>query len=580
MAAVGEYLVEEILLTLPPKALMRFKCASKGWYALINNPSVANIKIPLSMSLLTRDEAVHMVAHCNGIICLLLSKKFQVILWNPAIQEFKLLPPSPYLHDLDVSDSDDFYPKYIQGFGYDAKLNEHKFVNIALSCASEVRGDGYNIHNRPKAAIYSLSTDSWKKINTNALETETTVFRPESFQIQFKEMFYWLGHERHKELDILDSEDLIIRQVIILLDIQNEVFYDIMLPDCFYKPWVITSCMTLRVWNESLALFVLVDEQLEGLRAEVECSFVVWVMDELGGPTGASWTKHVTLEPTEKPLGFLNSNDIFLGDFMGLVCSYDLGSKRIEEEIFRQNLPYTVFLSDYYSSDDIAAVAYVKSIVTVMEAHNKLDIRDNSSVANLSPLPYFPLSPSIADREWHSYSIWVIPPYDVSLRIKKVMEGLRTEFGGPDNEPHIPIVVSIRMTYENVLDKFRSLCSENLHSFQAKINLLGTKDFYYQCISLLIDISTEAFSQFRYTIAICNEHFGFYWYSAGRRPHLSLLYGNLTEEERKVALEKVSILDESISSLSFTISQLALYKINYRDTTLKSWEKIAEYNLP
>lgn len=66
---------------------------------------------------------------------------------------------------------------------------------------------------------------------------------------------------------------------------------------------------------------------------------------------------------------------------------------------------------------------------------------------------------------------------------------------------------------------------------------------------------------------------------AGVRPLLSLHYGYLTEEEQKTAEEKIKILDESITSMSVPITRLALYKIDYKDTTLKSWEKIAEYPL-
>ncbi|PRQ48521.1 putative F-box domain, RNA ligase/cyclic nucleotide phosphodiesterase [Rosa chinensis] len=638
MAEVDEDLVEKILSTLPPKALMRFKCASKGWYALINDPrfvanhlsyynsnskrlllmkkrlvskdnkdtanetaeeeeeelvfsllnlcnndddidngedsiivsSVEDIKIPFCMSLKTRGEAVHIVGHCNGIICLLLVKSFQVLLWNPAIQEFKLLPPFPYLPDDDWYE--DVWSRYVQGFGYDPKLNEYKVVNIGLVSPSEMRDDGYDIYNPPKAAIYTLSTDSWRKINTNAFETETTVLRPESFQIQFKQIFYWLGHEQHKELIAFDRYEDLTGPVIILLDIENEVFHDIMLPECLYHPWVFTDGMELRVWNESPALFVLV-VGLQGYKPEDEYSFVIWVLDELGGPKGA-WTKHLTLDPTEKPLAFLNSNEIFINDFMKLVLSYDLGSESLKDFLI-QNTPYsTRQICD--ESDDIVAVVYVKSIVSVLGAH-KLESRNNSSAVNFSPLTHFPSGPSIVDRELHSYSIWAIPPNDVSFRIKKLMEGLRAEFGGPEIKPHITVVGSIRMTYEDVLNKFRSLPSKYFRAYQAKVNLVVTSNFYHQCVSLLIDSSTEVSHQLDCTTRICTAHWGFH---SGGRPYLSLLYGNLTEEERKIALEKVSSLDKNISSLSFTISQLAVYKIDYRDITLKSWEKIAEYALP
>ena len=62
-------------------------------------------------------------------------------------------------------------------------------------------------------------------------------------------------------------------------------------------------------------------------------------------------------------------------------------------------------------------------------------------------------------------------------------------------------------------------------------------------------------------------------------PHLSILYADLSDEDKKKAQEKASILDESITSLSFPVTRLALYKTDTEDKTLKSWEKIAECTL-
>jgi len=72
--------------------------------------------------------------------------------------------------------------------------------------------------------------------------------------------------------------------------------------------------------------------------------------------------------------------------------------------------------------------------------------------------------------------------------------------------------------------------------------------------------------------------FSFYDHSA-YMPHMSILYADLTDEEKKKAQEKAYILDESIGNLSFQISRLALYKTDTEDKSLKSWEKIEEYNL-
>lgn len=62
-------------------------------------------------------------------------------------------------------------------------------------------------------------------------------------------------------------------------------------------------------------------------------------------------------------------------------------------------------------------------------------------------------------------------------------------------------------------------------------------------------------------------------------PHLSLLYGDLTDEEKGRAVERVKIHDQDICNLSFEVSRLALYKTDTEDKTLKSWETVADWNL-
>ncbi|KAL6146481.1 hypothetical protein ACLB2K_057160 [Fragaria x ananassa] len=163
--------------------------------------------------------------------------------------------------------------------------------------------------------------------------------------------------------------------------------------------------------------------------------------------------------------------------------------------------------------------------------------------AGSSLLEHSSFPSSIGDNEWHSYSVWAIPPDDVCLKVRKVIQGLRSEFGGPEIEPHITVVGSIRMTHAEVLNKFRSLQSCIPSGYKAIVNCMVIWSFYYQCVSLLIDSSfdneDESYKLWRAT-GFCGSCFGF---KNGVRPHLSLLYGNLTEEERTRAQEKVSILD-------------------------------------
>lgn len=86
--------------------------------------------------------------------------------------------------------------------------------------------------------------------------------------------------------------------------------------------------------------------------------------------------------------------------------------------------------------------------------------------------------------ERQTYSLWAIPTDDVSWRIKKLMEGLRAEFGGPEIEPHITLTGSIRLSPDDVLNKFEAL-EDPIQGYVPKVEAVITRRSYYQCVCIL-----------------------------------------------------------------------------------------------
>ncbi|CAL5214239.1 unnamed protein product [Lathyrus oleraceus] len=171
------------------------------------------------------------------------------------------------------------------------------------------------------------------------------------------------------------------------------------------------------------------------------------------------------------------------------------------------------------------------------------------------------------------YSVWAIPPEDVCYRLTSLMTTLGSEFRGPHFEPHMTVVGAIELTPDDALNKLRS-ASEGVKAFQVTVDRVATGTFFYQCVYLLLHPTPQIVE----TNAHCCSHFG-YTNSTPYMPHVSLLYGDLTDEEKQKAQERANILDDTLSGLSFQISRLALYKTDTKDKTLKSWEKIAECTL-
>ncbi|KAF3638905.1 Cyclic phosphodiesterase [Capsicum annuum] len=331
-----------------------------------------------------------------------------------------------------------------------------------------------------------------------------------------------------------------------------------------------------------------------------------------------------------------------------------------------------------------------------------------------------------AENKTDVYSVWGLPSEEVSNRVKKLMNGLRSEFGGAQFEPHVTVVGAIKLSEEEARDKFRKGCGEVKKVYSGTVEKVDVGTFFYQCVYLLLHPTTEAGSCvttlrrkrcFRVTcyglsaltrssrlahaaaealvtiaqvIAGALVHgaalarlyslapmlpepceFVPSWYTqvhsenwtkkecysesskflqfvadvnlfthrsvnmlrfyyllafksltnltseflqasyilifnllllpkflqvcltsarfeslmlvfviiAAYMPHMSLLYADLTDEEKKKAQEKAYILDESIDNMSFQITRLALYKTDTEDKSLESWEKIEEYNL-
>uniref|UniRef100_A0A0D3G9T8 Cyclic phosphodiesterase n=1 Tax=Oryza barthii TaxID=65489 RepID=A0A0D3G9T8_9ORYZ len=89
------------------------------------------------------------------------------------------------------------------------------------------------------------------------------------------------------------------------------------------------------------------------------------------------------------------------------------------------------------------------------------------------------------------------------------------------------------------------------------------------CVYLLLEPTPEVVEASDH----CCGHFG-YERSTPYMPHVSLLYGDLTDEEKEVARKKVEEIDKEICGLQFEISELALYMTDTEDKSLESWELV------
>ncbi|EOY19949.1 F-box and associated interaction domains-containing protein [Theobroma cacao] len=196
-----EILVMEILLRLPVKSLIRFKCVCKSWCFSFQTPYFITNHKNDNLNLLFKDfkisrfsllsaetkikrhggpdvefnlkvkENIHMPVSicnssrsrltvsgvCNGLLCL--QDGYRITLWNPSTREVKLLPKSTI--SLPPSVESTYF--HCMGFEFDPKSDDYKvLVNVINRVHDEERIISFKYINQ--IHLYSLSTDSWKEI--------------------------------------------------------------------------------------------------------------------------------------------------------------------------------------------------------------------------------------------------------------------------------------------------------------------------------------------------------------------------------------------------------------------------------
>ncbi|PRQ48525.1 putative F-box domain-containing protein [Rosa chinensis] len=408
---VSEEIVEQILSRLPPKSLMRFKCVCTLWWNLIQSPSfvakhlsnslrasssvsilckhtvekkvenndhaetgddvetllsslylcneiddlVAEVlRVPPPMNQISRSSDLRIAGHCDGITCL----KFfvgNVVLCNPAIKEFKLLPKSCLLLPSDNDEYLDlelrYYTEFL-GFGYDRKGKDYKVVRFVVyeeSC--------YWF----RAEVYTLGSNSWREVETEYTYREFFVMSGYCDQQMFFEgIYYWQVCGQ-------------VGECILSFDMGDEIFNVISIP---WEEMPDEYHVRLGKWKESIALISCPTVTV------VPQSFDIWVMNNSGNVKG-SWTKCLTIGPMEgveipllyAPLVFWKSDELLMVAEDGSVVSYNLEKQTVKY------LPIH-FVGDYFHTQ---AVVYVNSTVSI-NGGNKLEGIDNTDFYGINAL--------------------------------------------------------------------------------------------------------------------------------------------------------------------------------------------------
>ena len=317
VVTLPEDLQIEILTMLPAKSLMRFRCVQQSWNSLFRTPTFVTkhmhksifhdrfiifdsadialvckdpsqppqqIELPFARNKSVRWGRIYSHGPCNGIFCLdvyhIYHKKRYVeigelILWNPATTEFKVLPPSPH----NIPSCDNFFNgdrtynlTVFHGFGVDRNTNTFKVVSLLTDRTDKCCGPVTS------AEVYDLSTNSWTVIRDNVVLASVTEIRASKTCNGFVDgVYHWLigGYYSHAAGSSRD---------ILCFDFRNNEFHKLKSPILVIPDSVGSNIHDdIAEVNDFLAYVV----QYNKVR------FEIWIWNN------DSWTKRYNIGPVD-----------------------------------------------------------------------------------------------------------------------------------------------------------------------------------------------------------------------------------------------------------------------------------------
>ncbi|XP_050242325.1 F-box protein At3g07870-like [Quercus robur] len=297
--------VFDILIRLPVKSLIRFRCVSQSWNSTITNPIFITKHLDLASSLsdinnygyllvtplrnypsldpsssqewttfvyntnrtltqISRFEIPFpinlIIGFCNGVFCLAAINddpdenylRRSLYLWNPSIRKLKKLLST---HPAD---------RAVFGFGYHPQNNDYKILRVTFAIQQVTRKPA-------EAEIYTLSTDSWRKavISVGSFSGFDSGPNGSVDQVYFPTRLCFNGALHF----IAFSGD---HKFILSFDINDERFREILLPQN-YLEGIVKHFERLAMFKGSLALIVFGEDLVE-----MSDICYIWVMKEYG----------------------------------------------------------------------------------------------------------------------------------------------------------------------------------------------------------------------------------------------------------------------------------------------------------
>ncbi|XP_030956399.1 F-box protein At3g07870-like [Quercus lobata] len=351
--SLPDEILTNIFVFLPIKSIIICTSVSKAWKSLIKNSTFISTHLHHSLSknqnllfiglcsesenqkefyaLHNEDDAYFtqharfdypynrkysVVGTCNGLLLLSDDTNISFCLRNPCVGKLPKLPS----HNITYATHGRFGASI--GFGFYPKTKDYKVVRVVTLLGN------FDVGNtRPQVEIYTLSTGQWRMLRTD-LATICALIRtnPQTF---INGALHWVAFR---------FSDNNIHNFVLVFDLGEEVFHEILLPDFRGHRGLISG--TISVYRNSIAFFQKGNDFLH-----------ISLMKEYG--VVSSWAQVFSSpldffgasDSIQRALGFRRNGEVILKLDGGRLISLDLETREIKD---LRIMGYKKTIVDYY----------------------------------------------------------------------------------------------------------------------------------------------------------------------------------------------------------------------------------------
>jgi 2'-5' RNA ligase len=164
-------------------------------------------------------------------------------------------------------------------------------------------------------------------------------------------------------------------------------------------------------------------------------------------------------------------------------------------------------------------------------------------------------------QEATGLSLWLVPEGEIHRRLAARIGELSRRFGTPPFDPHVTLLPGIEMDDDTARLRTGELAAR-LGPIRVQLTTAGQEDEYFRSVFIDVDPGPELLEARRLSTRV----FGIER-AAPFRPHLSLLYGDLKEEQRRHAVGSVAE-----GGVAFLVRRLELVRTAGR---VEEWRRLA-----